>query len=406
MSYGEVDKKELLKRLIRRLHEGAKVEDVKEEFKNIVKDASPTLISQAEEELIREGMPREEIRKLCDVHIAVFRESLEREKAIAPLGHPVHTLMEEHKLMLKFAADLHNLSKKIEEKSGFSEAPKEEEQLNHLIKHLKESESHYLREENVLFPYLEKHKVTQPPAIMWTEHDRIREIKKDLFSRIENHRTIAFEDFVKQLQEDSLTLSETLSNHFYKENNILFPTSLKVIEAHEWKHIRKQFDEIGYCCFTPESAPLRPEEAEIKPLQHESEGVISFETGSFSKEELELLLNNLPVDITFIGKDDTVRYFSQGKERIFVRTKAIIGRKVQQCHPEKSVHKVNQILESFKNGSKDVAEFWINLQGRLIYIRYFPVRKENGEYLGCLEVTQNITEIKKIEGDKRLLDWE
>jgi len=405
MSYEQTDKKELLKELIRKLHEGAKVEDIKEEFKNIVKDASPTLISQAEEELIREGMPREEIRRLCDVHIAVFKESLEREKALAPAGHPVHTLMEEHKLMLKFTAELRSLSKRIEGTSGLHRSPKEKEQLNHIIKHLKDSESHYLREENVLFPYLEKHGITQPPAIMWTEHNKIREIKKDLYKRVDTYKTTTFKDFVKQLQEASLTLSEIFSNHFYKENNILFPTALKFIEVHEWNDIKKQFDEIGYCCFTPESATLKPKEDGIKQLQHEAESTISFETGSFSKEELELLLNNLPVDITFIDKDDTVRYFSEGKERIFVRTKAVIGRKVQQCHPQESVHKVNQILEAFRNGSKDVAEFWINLKGRLIHIRYFPVRKENGEYLGCLEATQDITEIKKIEGEKRLLDW-
>jgi hypothetical protein len=210
---------------------------------------------------------------------------------------------------------------------------------------------------------------------------------------------------VTQLQDAALTLSETLSNHFYKENHILFPTALKAIEAQEWSDIKRQFDEIGYCCFTPESARLKPEAEEIKRPQHAAEGPIAFETGSFSKEELELLLNTLPVDITFIDKDDTVRYFSQGKDRIFVRTKAVIGRKVQQCHPQKSVHKVNQILEAFKNGSKDVAEFWITLNGRLVYIRYFPVRKASGDYLGCLEVTQDLTEIKKIEGEKRLLDW-
>ena len=173
MPYEQTGKKELLKELIRRLHEGAKVEDIKEEFKNIVKDASPTLISQAEEELIREGMPREEIRRLCDLHIAVFKESLEREKALAPSGHPIHTLMEEHKIMLKFAVELRSLSQRIEGTSGFERSPKEKEQLNHIIKHLKDSESHYLREENVLFPYLEKHGITQPPAIMWTEHDKI-----------------------------------------------------------------------------------------------------------------------------------------------------------------------------------------------------------------------------------------
>lgn len=130
---------------------------------------------------------------------------------------------------------------------------------------------------------------------------------------------------------------------------------------------------------------------------------IVFETGSFTKEELETLLNTLPVDITFVDKNDTVRYFSQTKDRIFPRTKAVIGRKVQQCHPQKSLHVVNQILGDFKNNKRDVAEFWINLNNRLIYICYFPVRNKSGDYLGCLEVTQDITDIKKIEGERRLL---
>ncbi|MBA7662807.1 hypothetical protein ES703_70840 [subsurface metagenome] len=132
-------------------------------------------------------------------------------------------------------------------------------------------------------------------------------------------------------------------------------------------------------------------------------GKIVFETGSFTKEELETLLNTLPVDITFVDKEDTVRYFSQTKERIFPRTKAVIGRKVQQCHPQKSLHVVNKILEDFKNNKRDFDEFWINLNNRLIYIRYFPVRNKSGDYLGCLEVTQDITDIKKIEGERRLL---
>ena len=135
----------------------------------------------------------------------------------------------------------------------------------------------------------------------------------------------------------------------------------------------------------------------------ETEEMIPFETGSLSKEEIEAIFNNLPVDITFVDKENTVRYFSQSKERIFPRTKAVIGRKVQNCHPQKSVHVVNQILEDFKNGRRDVAEFWINLNDRLIYIRYFAVHDKNGDYLGCLEATQDITDIKKIEGEKKLL---
>lgn len=133
------------------------------------------------------------------------------------------------------------------------------------------------------------------------------------------------------------------------------------------------------------------------------EGTVTFETGSLSKEEIEAIFHALPVDITFVDKDDTVRFFSESKDRIFVRTKVVIGRKVQQCHPQKSLHVVNQLLEDFRGGRRDVGEFWLNHEGRLILIQYFPIRKKNGEYLGCIEVTQDITGIKKIEGEKRLL---
>lgn len=133
--------------------------------------------------------------------------------------------------------------------------------------------------------------------------------------------------------------------------------------------------------------------------------MLQFETGSLSKEEVEAVLDSLPVDISFVDKEDRVKYFNKAEERIFVRTKAVIGRKVQLCHPQKSVHVVNSILEAFKTGKKDVAEFWINMNGCLIHIRYFAVRTKDGEYLGTMEITQDITDIKKIEGEKRLLDW-
>jgi PAS domain S-box-containing protein len=134
--------------------------------------------------------------------------------------------------------------------------------------------------------------------------------------------------------------------------------------------------------------------------------VVEFETGSLSEEEIEAVFDSLPVDITFVDRNDSVKYFSKAKRRIFARTKAVLGREVQKCHPQKSVHVVNEIVESFKAGKKNVAEFWINMNGRLIHIRYFAVRDKNGEYLGTMEVTQDITNIKRIQGEKRLLDWE
>jgi PAS domain S-box-containing protein len=140
-------------------------------------------------------------------------------------------------------------------------------------------------------------------------------------------------------------------------------------------------------------------------LDEDKKRMLEFETGSLSKEEVEAVLDSLPVDISFIDKEDRVKYFNKAEGRIFVRTKAVIGRKVQLCHPQKSVHVVNKILEAFKTGKKDVVEFWINVNDRLILIRYFAVRDKNGKYLGTVEVTQDITDIKETEGQKRLLDW-
>jgi len=399
------DRKEVLKRLIKRLHEGEDPEKIKEKFKEILKGATPTVISQIEEELIKEGMAREEVQRLCEVHLAVFRESLERAKPMVRPGHPIQILSEEHKILLNFADELKNVAKKMKEAKDFDSADEEMKELVRLTKCFKESESHYLREENVLFPYLEKYGVKQPPAIMWTEHDRIREIERSLY-RLGDREEMDFQAFAKRLDEVALSLSEMISSHFYKENSILFPTALDVIGEGEWKDVRQQFDELGYCSFTPESAKMTVEETKGLVPKPEIGGAVPFETGTLPEDGIEAVLNTLPVDITFVDDEGTVRYFSRSKDRIFARTKAIIGRKVQQCHPQKSVHVVEKILKAFKSGRKDVAEFWLNLKGRLIYIRYFAVRDEKGEYLGCLEVTQDITDIKKIEGERRLLDWE
>jgi PAS domain S-box-containing protein len=404
------DRKNVLKEILRQLHAGANPQEVKEKFKQFLEGISPLEISRIEQELIREGMPREEIQRLCDVHMAVFREQLEKQKLDVPASHPINVLMEEHKIMLQLAGKLASTAQKIQHFSESSYVEEEIHVLQHLAGDFMDSEKHYLREENVLFPNLEKHGITEPPAIMWMEHNQIREKKKTLNKLIENYGTSSFQEFKAQLGELAENLNSLLANHFFKENNILFPTALRVITKDEWKAIRSEFDEIGYCCFTPpELTPPQIVKAEkeesVMPAQKETPFALQFETGTLTKEEIEALLNALPVDITFVDKDDTVRYFNKAEKRIFIRTKAVIGRKVQLCHPQKSIHIVNRILEAFKEGKKDVAEFWINVNNRLIHIRYFAVRDKNGKYLGTMEVTQDITDIKKIEGEKRLLDW-
>jgi DUF438 domain-containing protein len=312
--------------------------------------------------------------------------------------------MEEHKMLLQFVNELKNLAKGIKRAKGLASIEDKMDQLNHIVKHLRDSDSHYIREENVLFPSLEKHGIKEPPAVMWIEHDKIRDIKRSVYRIVDSRKTIAFKDFAVQLDAVALALADMLSNHFYKENNILFPAALDVIGESEWLDIRRQFDELGYCCFTPKPATLAFGDIGRPVIKLEVKGTLSFETGNLSGEQIEIILNTLPVDVTFVDKDDTVRYFSQSKDRIFPRAKAIIGLKVQQCHPQKSVHVVNRILNDFRSGQKDVAQFWINLNGRLVHIRYFAVRQADN-YLGCLEVTQDITDIKKIEGEKRLLEY-
>lgn len=397
------EKKEALKELIKKLHAGESTQAVKMQFKELIKDTMPDEIAKIEEELIQEGMPREEVHRLCDIHLAVFRETLEKAGPIAPAGHPINILMEEHNMLLKFADDLRSAIKELEGDKGNTSVSELIKQVNSIVNHFKESESHYLREENILFPYLEKHGITQPPAIMWMEHDQIREIEKTLYGVVDKYNEMSFQEFLNNLNESALALAEMLSSHFYKENNILFPTSLRLFNDQEWTNIRQQFDEVGYCCFSPELPDLPTEKVEVLTTKPNLEGMVPFDTGPLSIEVVEAILNTLPVDVTFIDADDKVRYFSQGKERIFVRTKAIIGRTVQQCHPQKSIHVVNQILTDFKSGKRAVAEFWINFEGKFIYIRYFPVHDKIGKYLGCLEVSQEITEIKKLEGEKRLL---
>ena len=403
-------KKKMLKEMIKELHSGAAPQHVKEKFKQALAGITSLEISKIEQELVQEGMPREEIHRLCEVHMLVFQEQLESQKPEIPTENPVNILQEEHKVMLQLTEMLKTIAKSVQRAPVPTEVTEDIAHLKHVKEDLVDSEKHYIREENVLFPMLEKHGVTEPPAIMWTEHNRIREEKKKFFTLVENYSTTGFQDFEAQLVEAADILSELLSSHFFKENNILFPTAMKVVTSVEWIEIRKEFDKIGYCRFTPQHLIRavqqleRAEEKKPEPMLMPT-ALLQFDTGEFSKAQGESFLKTVPFDITFVDKDDVVRYFN--KSEIFLRTKSVIGRKVQQCHPQKSVHVVNQILESFKTGKKDVAEFWIPMDNgaKLIHIRYFAVRDKDRNYLGTMEVTQDITGIKKIEGEKRLLDW-
>lgn len=394
------DRKALLKSLILKLHDGASPDDVKGEFGDLLREIGPTDVARAEEELIDEGLPRAEIQRLCDVHLAVFRESVQYHEP-AGVGHPIDILTAEHDRMLEMTEEL--AAAATAASLGVSDGAA---RLSQIAEWLRESESHYLREENVLFPYLEKHGIKQPPAIMWMEHDEIRPLKKEVRALVETYLSAPGRDSALALASRAAELHDLLAGHFYKENNILFPAAHQVVEAAEWTEILREFDELGYPSF---SADLRPTATVPDAAAAEgsaglaADGQIRLETGSLSLVQLEAILTVLPVELTFVDADDHVAWFSNQQERLFVRTRAAIGREVQQCHPQKSLHLVEQILREFRAGTRDTAEFWLPVAERVLHIRFFAVRDPNGRYLGCLEVTQDITDIQRLTGEKRLV---
>jgi len=400
-------KKKMLKEIISQLHAGIPPQEVKERFKQVLEGVSSEEIARIEQELVKEGMPREELQRLCDVHMAVFSEQLGKQELKVPQDHPINILLEEHKILLQLLEKLSTTADIVAQACDLVYVGDDIVQMRKIVEELSDAEKHYLREENVLFPVLEKHGITEPPAIMWMEHDKIREKKKQIYSMVQKYDARDFQEFKRNLIENTRTLSSMLSSHISKENTVLYPTALKIISKKEWNDIRRDFDEIGYCCFTPKHLTKTARTAKEKTYAASAaEDTLQFDTGSLSKDEVEAILNTIPVDISFIDANDAVKYFNKADKRIFVRTKAVIGRKVQLCHPQKSVHIVNRIVEAFKTGKKNSAEFWISMNDRLIHIRYFAVRERNGKYLGTIEVTQDLTDLKKIEGQRRLLDWD
>ncbi|MDY7040119.1 MAG: DUF438 domain-containing protein [Chloroflexota bacterium] len=395
-------RREILKGLIRDLHEGKTVDEVKQEFAALLRDVGAAEIAEIEQALIAEGLPETEIKRLCDVHVAVFRESLDTQtKPEMTTGHPLHTFRAENAAAARILDALQESLQALSVTPGQAQLQQAREQLGEL----REYERHYLRKENILFPFLERHGFGGPSSVMWAIHDDIRADWKALDELLAAGPGDDPTAFQSRLDEISESLGTAIREMFYKEENILFPTALEKLSADEWGAIRAQELEIGYCYVEP--GDQWPPESAVEaaaPAPPPAEGLLQLDTGALTAQEVNQLLKHLPVDVTYVDKDDSVRYFSQTQERIFPRSPAIIGRKVQKCHPPDSVHRVQRILDDFRTGSRNVAEFWIQMQGKFIHIRYFAIRDEKGEYQGTLEVSQDVTHIRALEGERRLLD--
>jgi DUF438 domain-containing protein len=392
-------RKEVLKSIIMDIHAGVEMDILRKRFADLVVDVSATEIAEIEQMLIDEGLPESEVKRLCDVHVEVFKHALDGKDILRPpAGHPVHTFMVENRASENIMSDIENVLCEIPGTASKSDLVKHGTILSGLLEKLALIENHYVRKENQLFPKLESYQVTGPSAVMWALHDDVRTAIKISRKELADGDPKA----VTSLNEVVITIRDMI----YKEEHILYPMSLETLTDRDWLDVRDGEAEIGYSWIEPmvEWTPDIPED-QGKVIGAAVMGTVALDTGALTPEQVNLMLKALPVDITYVDENDRVAFYSAGKHRVFPRSSGIIGREVKRCHPPTSVHIVENILHSFKNKEKDEAEFWINMGGKMIHIRYYPMFDDEGNYKGTMEVTQDITEIQKLKGDHLLLDW-
>jgi uncharacterized protein len=336
---GEINNREyrqkVIKELIGQLHDGRTVDEVKGRFEEAFEGVSAEEIAQAEQTLITNGLPVSEVQRLCDVHAAVFKGSIEAIHAAGPSdipGHPANTLKLENRAIEMLAGE-------IRQQLMFPSGSNAKEKLAGKLRRLGEIDRHYLKKENLFFPYMEQYGITAPPKVMWGVDDEIREIIREVAKQAEAGEAPG-------LKEKIEVLLGRIQEMVFKEENIMLPMLLENLTQDEWGRIADEEAEFGYCLIDPPPtwAPAAQPANGTPRQEAAASGAITLPTGAFTKEELARVLDTLPIDITFIGKDDTVRYFSQNAERVFPRTKAVIGRKVSNCHPPASVHIVETLV--------------------------------------------------------------
>jgi hypothetical protein len=398
-------RKAKLKELLLKIHAGVSPELVQQELVQTLGTIPYGEVVEVEQELLLEGLPQEELLKLCDVHSAVLEGNVDLSASRSiPEGHPMDVLMQENRA-LSAVIDQANALLAILDEIGGADLRATMLHLTALFNQLMDVDKHYLRKEYLLFPYLERGGVTGPPKVMWGKHDEIRDLLRGGLEVLKT-QGIGKDELLASAELVLQPAVKGVADMIVKEEEILFPMLMDALSDADWYEIQKQTPEFGYCLYDPPTdwAPAGMEAARLEPIQ-QSGGRIQLPTGSFSVQDLLAILNTLPVDITFVGSDDRVKYFSQSSERIFQRNRAILNRDVRQCHPPASAHIVDKILEDFRSGRQNRAPFWINLRGRMIHIEYFALRNDEGEYLGTLEVSQDLTGYRALEGEKRILSY-
>ncbi len=376
-----------------------------EKYKEAIENITPHDMLTLEDKQMQMGVTPKAIKKDVEKVINVFFKSLEKY----PWNRPEEETFLYH-LMLEnqaYTFKLNQIKKVIKSYKGRESADFKQMQQELLprFSEFLEFEHHYVKKENILFPYLEKRwKNYRPLTVMWSLHDDIRKKLKITIAMLEDSKT-QWQEFNKEMGEYFFLVFGMIQ----KEDLIIYPVATETVEEKAWQEMYVQSFEYPFPFIETPIKRDNTKDADITEAGEFNAGRnlgIQSETGNLSFEQALLAFNHLPVDITFVDENNKVKFFSRAKERFFPRSPAIIGRDVKNCHPPESVHIVEKIVKEFRSGEKDQADFWIQMKGKFILIRYFALRNETGEYKGVLEVGQDITDISKLEGEKRLLDWD
>jgi DUF438 domain-containing protein len=356
-----------------------------------------------EQELIADGMPVEEIQGMCDLHSQVTREVLvQLAPPPVPPGHPVDTFRRENQALRESVARLQEAMNRMLQTADDGDASASLLDWRQALNELQDVDKHYQRKEHLLFTCLERHGITGPSKVMWAKDDQVRKLLKDLSAALRAGDTTVAEWKLLAATTGSAA-ANSVHEMIYKEEHILLPVCLERFTADEWAEIWAASPRYGWCLMEPRQG-YQPVDLQAAD-RSSAPGGVALPTGTLALEQLIAIFSTLPVDLTFVDADDRVAFFSEGPNRVFARSRAIIGRMVQNCHPPQSVDVVERILSDFREGRQNVAEFWIQFVGRFVHIRYFAVRSQDGRYLGTLEITQDVGPIRALQGERRLLEY-
>ncbi len=373
-----------------------------------IKSITPFELIYIQNEQLKMGYSPKELLTVVDKLINVFHQSLSQHSWQRPSEDSfLGDLIKENEAV---ASLLNAFKPKIKE----GDLIEMKDEIMDFVNDLKSYHVHLQKIENLLFPYLEKLDARYDGLkIMWSLHDDLRALFKVLITELNHEGNEAFEahDASSTLVSLIGQLYFTLFGLIQKQDLILFPVASKLLTVDELSNMRQQSVEYGFCFIDPPNIKVdlasKIGVSLSKPTfgqdQHVYQQMIDTGTGVLDFERVGLILDMLPVDITLVDENDKVAYFSRPKDRIFPRTVSVLGRDVRNCHPPESVHVVEEIILAFKNKTASEASFWIQMRGLFIHIQYFALYNKNGEYKGTLEVSQEISKLRALEGEKRLL---